>query len=105
MSKTLIKIGEYALMMRRVISKPESTSMFLKQLNLELIKIGLNSVLTDQFFLFDKSCFCFAKKTKRPSLQKEPLSEALRCARRARRTAPVAWRPPRRARRAARACN
>ena len=44
MSKTLIKIGEYVLMMKRVISKPERTSMFLKQLNLELIKIGLNSV-------------------------------------------------------------
>lgn len=37
-------IGEYFIMMRKVISKPEKYSMFFKQLGLELQKIGIGSI-------------------------------------------------------------
>ena len=44
MIKSLKSIGEYFIMMRKVISRPEKYSVFFKQIILELDKIGLNSV-------------------------------------------------------------
>ena len=44
MIKGLKSVGEYFIMMRKVMSKPEKWSVFFKQLALELDKIGLNSV-------------------------------------------------------------
>lgn len=44
MLKGLKQIGNYFIMMRKVISKPEKYSMFFKQLRLELNKIGLDSI-------------------------------------------------------------
>ena len=44
MQKLLKHIGQYFLMMRKVMSVPEKWSVFNKQLILELEKIGLNSI-------------------------------------------------------------
>jgi len=44
MQKLLKHIGQYFLMMRKVMSVPEKWSVFKKQLILELEKIGLNSI-------------------------------------------------------------
>lgn len=44
MLKGFVQIGNYFIMMRKVISKPEKYSMFFKQLKLELSKIGLDSI-------------------------------------------------------------
>ena len=44
MINKLRNIGDYFIMMKRVISKPEKYSMFFKQLRLELGKIGLDSI-------------------------------------------------------------
>ena len=44
MIKGLENIGNYFIMMRKVISRPEKYSIFLKQFNLETNKIVLNSI-------------------------------------------------------------
>jgi len=44
MIKLLHHLGQYCIMMYRVISKPKKWSVFQKQLLLELEKIGLNSI-------------------------------------------------------------
>ena len=44
MIKSLKSIGEYFIMMRKVVSRPQKYSVFFKQIILELDKIGLNSV-------------------------------------------------------------
>ena len=44
MIKGLKNIGDYFIMMKKVISRPEKWSMFFQQLRLEINKIGLDSV-------------------------------------------------------------
>ena len=44
MLKLLKHLGQYFIMMKKVISIPEKRSVFFKQLSLELEKIGLNSL-------------------------------------------------------------
>ena len=44
MIKSLKNLGDYFIMMKKVMSKPEKYSMFFRQLNLEIHKIGLDSV-------------------------------------------------------------
>ena len=44
MTKLLLHLGLYFIMMKKVISKPENWSIFRKQLALEMEKVGLNSV-------------------------------------------------------------
>ena len=44
MSKLLKHFGLYFIMMKKVISFPEKWSAFRKQLILELVKVGLNSI-------------------------------------------------------------
>ena len=44
MIKLLERIGDYFIMMRKVISKPMNYSIFIKQINLEFGKIGMSSI-------------------------------------------------------------
>lgn len=44
MIKGLRNLGDYFIMMKRVMSRPEKWSMFFQQLRLEITKIGLDSV-------------------------------------------------------------
>ena len=44
MIKGLKNIGDYFIMMKKVISRPEKYSVFLKQFNLEIMKIILSSI-------------------------------------------------------------
>tara|TARA_A100001037_G_C15111643_1_gene619295 strand:- start:264 stop:1040 length:777 start_codon:yes stop_codon:yes gene_type:complete len=44
MKNGLIRIGEYFLMMKKVLTRPVKYSMFYKQLRIELSKIGLDSL-------------------------------------------------------------
>ena len=44
MIKGLRNLGDYFIMMKKVMSKPEKWSMFFQQLRLEITKIGLDSV-------------------------------------------------------------
>ena len=44
MKSILTQIGQYFLMLNKTFSFPEKKSVFLKQFNLELEKIGLNSL-------------------------------------------------------------
>ena len=44
MKSVLTQIGQYFLMLNKTFSFPEKKSIFLKQFNLELEKIGLNSL-------------------------------------------------------------
>ena len=44
MIKGLRNLGDYFIMMKKVMSRPEKWSMFFQQLRLEITKIGLDSV-------------------------------------------------------------
>ena len=44
MIKGLKNIGNYFIMMKKVMSRPEKYSVFFKQLKLEIGKIGLDSI-------------------------------------------------------------
>ena len=44
MIKGLKNLGDYFIMMKKVMSKPEKYSVFFRQLKLEIHKIGLDSV-------------------------------------------------------------
>ena len=44
MIKGIKNLGDYFIMMKKVISRPEKYSMFFRQLRLEINKIGLDSV-------------------------------------------------------------